>query len=281
MAQNACYAQAPVVDIQKRRPIREVIFVSMERGTNHSVEKAVGVLGVFADGQPQRVADVSKATHLGQSTVSRLLATLESVSLVERDGVSGYYSLGPELITLAGVAVNQHPLFRASRQIAQNLAFRLGVGVNVAVRRENAAFYLLDFEGLDAPRNHTLVGQRDPLHATALGKCLLLGVPREERQDLLGDLRRVTAHTITDHARLDAELALAERRGYATEIEELALGRGGLAAPIRDAGGTIRGALSITGPISALRLDERETEFAATAIESAERIGSAVGYVGA
>jgi DNA-binding IclR family transcriptional regulator len=268
-------------DPKKRRPDREVIFVSMERGTNHSVEKAVGVLGVFAAGQPQRVADVSKATHLGQSTVSRLLATLESLSLVERDGASGYYSLGPELITLAGVAVNQHPLFRASRQIAQNLAFRIGVGVNVAVRRDAAVFYLLDFEGLDAPRNHTLVGQGDPLHATGLGKCLLLGVPRDEREDLLGDLRRFTAHTVIDHSLLDAELALTERRGYAMEVEELALGRGGLAAPIRDAGGAIRGALSITGPLSVLRLDERETEYAATAIESAERIGSAIGYVGA
>ncbi|MDR6972697.1 DNA-binding IclR family transcriptional regulator [Leifsonia shinshuensis] len=239
------------------------------------------MLGVLAGGQPQRVGDISNATHLGQSTVSRLLATLESAAFIERDGGSGHFSLGPDLITLAGVAANQHPLFRASRQVAQNLAFRLGVGVAVAVRRGDAAFYLLDFEGPDAPRNRTLAGQRDPLHATAVGKCLLLGLLPGERGSLLGNLRPLTARTITDHRRLDAELSLAERRGYVTEIEELGLGRAGLAAPIRDAGGAVRGALGISGPLSVLRLDERESEYATAAIESAERIGSAVGYVGA
>src|SRR3954451_9890263 len=168
---------------------KEGRHVTVDRGTNQSVEKAVGVLNVFADGQPQRVADVAKATRLGQSTASRVLGTLESLALAERDPVSGLYRLGPELITLAGVALNQHPLYRAARQTAQDLAAELGLGANVAVRRDDALFYLMNFEGKDSPRSFALMGQRNPLHATGMGKCLLLGVPAEERAELIGELK--------------------------------------------------------------------------------------------
>ncbi|WP_127792613.1 IclR family transcriptional regulator [Agromyces sp. LHK192] len=252
-----------------------------ERGNNQSVEKAVAVLNVFAGGQPQRVSDVAKATQLGQSTASRLLSTLESVALVERDPITGLYRLGPDVITLGSVALNQHPLYRGSRQVLQNLAADLGLGANVAVRREDTVMYLANFDGTKAPRNHTIAGRRDPLHATSMGKCLLIGVPEAERADLLGDLVAYTVRTITDLDRLNAEVAEAAARGYAVDVDEFALGRASVATPVRDQSGAVIAALSISGPATAIRLDEREASLAAIVIEAADRIGSGLGYVAA
>lgn len=255
-------------------------LITLERATNQSVEKAIGVLGAFADGQALRVADVANYVGLGQSTASRLLSTLESLDLVERDAVSNLYKLGPELVTLAGVALNQHPVHRAARQTAQNLAAQIGLGVNVAVRRDSTLFYLCHFEGVYAPKSYTLLGQRNPLNATGIGKCLLLAVPTAERAELLGELSKFTSSTIGNLDDLNAEIERVSARGYSTEVEELALGRACIAAPILDQTRTVCAAISISGPLSAIALDRREAELATIVIETADGISSSLGYLG-
>ncbi|MBM7791055.1 IclR family transcriptional regulator [Tenggerimyces flavus] len=250
---------------------------------NQSVERGAAVLRAFLEagsGRTElRVSDVARAIGLGQSTTSRLLATLESVEFVERDPVSQLYRLGPALITFGSAALNQHPVHRESRQVAQNLAAELGLGANVAIRRGASLFYLCNFEGRRAPKSFVQAGRKNPLHATGLGKCLLLGSTLDQRKELLGpELPTYTKHTIGDHQKLDTELEAATVRGYATEVEELALGRACVATPIRDASGDVVAAMSVSGPLTALNLEAREGELAATLIEAADSVSIALGY---
>lgn len=254
--------------------------MAADQGTNQSVEKAAAVLAAFLDGRALRVSDVAQRSGIGPSTASRMLATLESLDYIERDQVSNLYRLGPALITLAGVAVNQHPVHQAARQTVQNLAAALGLGANVAVRRGDSLFYLCNFEGHLAPKSYVLTGQHNPLHATGLGKCLLFGTDAQQRRALLPSLQRFTSHTITDHDELDGVVDEARQRGYATEIEELALSRACIAAPILDRDGSVVAALSISGPLSAIDLGSREAELARRVIEAADSISIGLGYLG-
>jgi DNA-binding IclR family transcriptional regulator len=252
-------------------------------GSNQSVERALTVLRVFTAGRAElRVSDVAKLADLGLSTASRLLATLEAAGFVDRDPVSGLYRLGLDTVSLGGAVLNSHPVHREARQIAQNLAAELGLGVNVAVRREASLFYLLNFEGRQAPRSFVLAGQRNPLHATGLGKSLLTGLTASERRALLPEDRLVsyTPRTVTSHAQLDAEIERTVTRGYGSELEELALGRACVAAPIRDSSGGVVAALSVSGPLSAIDLHHREMELSRAVIESADSISIGLGYVG-
>ncbi|WP_233712184.1 IclR family transcriptional regulator [Kribbella turkmenica] len=251
--------------------------MSAETGTNRSVERAVAVLRAFADSSRLRVAEVARLTGLRQSTASRLLSTLEQTGLVERDH-DGRYRLGVDLISLAGVVMNGHPVHHAARQPAQLLAVATGLGTNVAVRHGIDVFYLCNFEGAAAPRSVALAGRRNPLHATALGKCLLLSLTATQRRQVLGSLTRFTAQTITDHASLDAVVELVEWRGYATETEEFALGQTCLAAPLRDRTGRVIGALSLSGPSSVVDLPGRELELSRLVAETADAINSQLGY---
>lgn len=250
---------------------------------NQSVERALTVLRTFTSGRTElRMSDIAKAAGLGLSTASRLLATLEATGFVDRDPVSGLYRLGLDTVTLAGVALNAHPVHREARQIAQNLAAELGLGANVAIRREDRLFYLLNFEGRHAPRSFVLVGQRNPLHATGLGKSLLSGLTDKQRRALLPDASLVpyTPRTLVDHPALDAEIDLVIARGYATEIEELALGRACVAAPIRDSTGEVVAALSVSGPLSTIDLARQEDTLARVVIEAADSVSIGLGYVG-
>ncbi|WP_166348522.1 IclR family transcriptional regulator [Phytoactinopolyspora limicola] len=254
--------------------------MATDQGTNQSVEKAAAVLATFLPGRSLRAADVAAATGVGQSTASRLLSTLESIGYVERDSGTNLYRLGPALITLAGAALNQDPVHRAARQRAQELAASLGLGANVATRREDSLFYLCNFEGAQAPKSYVLTGQRNPLHATGIGKCLLTGLSASARRELLPELTRFTPQTVTDHTTLDDTLAEATERGYAVEVEELALGRACIAAPILDQSGAVAAAISVSGPLSALDLSSREPELARTVIEVADAISVDLGYLG-
>lgn len=254
--------------------------MATEQGTNQSVEKAATVLDAFTGGQALRASDVAKHVGIGQSTTSRLLTTLEALEFVERDPMTSLYQLGPALATLAGAALNRHPVHKGARQPAQNLAARLGLGANVAERRGSSLFYLCNFEGRLAPRSFTLIGQRNPLHATGIGKCLLLGLTSAERREQLTDLPRFTSSTITTHADLDAALDEVAGRGYATEVEELALGRACIAAPILGADSTVVAAISVSGPLSAVNLGEREDELSQIVIEVADAISVSLGYLG-
>lgn len=255
--------------------------MAIDTGNNQSVERAVVVLRAFVHGRPElRVSDIARITSLGQSTVSRMLATLESLGLVERDPGSGLYRLGLDHLTFAAVALNNHPVHREGRQVAQELACRLGLGANIAVRDGSTLFYLCNFEGRLAPKSFALAGQRNPLHATGIGKCLLLELEPAERRELLGDeLPAYTPHTLARYDDLDAQVDLVRARGYATEVEELSLGRACIAAPIRDAQGGIVAALSISGPLSAIDLTGREPELAGLVIEAADSIATGLGYV--
>lgn len=246
--------------------------------SNQSIERAVAVLQAIgtADAEFVRASDIARTIDLGASTTGRILATLESLGYVRR-GPQGY-RIGTAALLLATQGLNHDPVHRESRARAQELAQRVGLTSNVGVRVADRATYLCHFEGARASKSHTMIGMHQPLHASALGKCLLLDLGETERIDLLGELPRYTEHTVTDHAALTADLDIARRRGWTMEDQEVALGRFCVAAPIRDAHGRIVAALSISGRISDLRSLELPT-VTEDVIEVADRISVSLGMI--
>src|SRR5690606_3926355 len=131
--------------------------------------------------------DVAAASGLPQSTVSRLMKTLESVGFVELLD-SGMYQLGLETIPLAGIALNQIPLRNEAMVELSNTASELGLAANLAILRNDALFYLGSVEGPKAPKHFTMIGRRGPLHCTGMGKVLLAWLDAPSRDALIGRL---------------------------------------------------------------------------------------------
>lgn len=245
-----------------------------------SVERALAVLNAFSEDAPDlRVSELVAETGLGQSTVSRLVGALTSLGYLEQNERSGHYRVGPQVVRLANTALNESVVHRQARQIAQNLAHDLRLGVNVAERHGQHLFYLCNFEGPLAPRSFTLVGRRAPLHATALGKSLLTDFSNADLSALLGtSYPAFTPRTITTLESLESEIETARTRGYAVELEEAAFSRACVAAPIRDRGGEVVAAISISGPLSAMRLPDRELELGRAAMENADLVSTSLGH---
>lgn len=246
-----------------------------------ALERALSLLACFSDEQSElRTSELCARTGLGQSTVSRMMSTLDRLGYVVPDARTGLYRLGPTAVALGSVALNSSPLYRAARPVAQQLAHATGLGVNLAEFRDDQLFYLCNFEGARSAKSFTMAGRTAPLHATGLGKAILAEqeAPYVEAYFAAGLAHGYTPHTLTGAEEMAAALARIRSRGYATEVEELAFGRACVAAPIRGRGGRVVAALSLSGPLSDLDLPGRERELALTVIEAADGLSAALGF---
>lgn len=104
-------------------------------------------------------------------------------------------------------------------------------------------------EKSDLSRIDLEIGVRYPAHSTALGKAVLAYLPMEQLLELFeqSGLPKSSPKTIDSRSALLDELAIVRRQGYATSDGELFLGFRAIAAPIFDAGGVVRAAVSATG----------------------------------
>src|SRR5216683_2413750 len=99
-----------------------------------SVERAIGILDLLAQGDWRTGAEVARGLHVHRSTALRLLATLERHAMVERDQRTARYRLGRRLPQLASVVTGEFDLRYVARPVCEQLAGATG---------ETATFELL------------------------------------------------------------------------------------------------------------------------------------------
>jgi DNA-binding IclR family transcriptional regulator len=107
----------------------------------------------------------------------------------------------------------------------------------------------------------TRVGGRNPAYASSMGKILLADLSESELKKVLGRgrLKKLTANTITEMPRLLEELARIREQGFALDNEETFPGIRCVGAPIRDSGGKVIAAVSVTVPAQRMS-DDRVRE---------------------
>ncbi len=223
-------------------------------GTQAVDRAALLVATVVRADEPLSFLELYDECGLPKSTTSRLLTALERSELLERNA-AGSYVAGPLFWLYATRHDPWDELVRLARPTLERIGAETGETVNLSVTRGDLVVQVAQVDST------YLLGTRDwtevdvPAHASSLGKVLLafgvIDVPE-------GALEQITAHTVTDRARLTRELALVTRRGWASTVDELEIGLTGVAAPVRGSGGEVVAALGISGPSPRLedRLDE-------------------------
>ena len=242
-----------------------------------SVDRAVRILEILARDGEAGVTEVAGELGVHKSTASRLLSVLENRGLVEQLGERGKYAIGFGIVRLGGAANARLDVLQESRVVCRMLAHEVGETVNLAILSGPDVLYLDQAAGPAALSPHNWAGQRIPLHATSDGKVLLAWLPEAElAQRLTPPLARFTERTITDVAGFPALLAEVRRRGFATAVDELEAGLTAIAAPVRDAEGTVIASISTSGPsfrIPAARVEVLAAAIRRAAAEASRRLG--------
>ena len=131
-----------------------------------------------------------------------------------------------------------------------------GQTINLSVQQGDEIVYIerawSERSGMQVVR---AIGGRAPLHLTSTGKLFLsTGDTRQVRAYALRTgLAGHTRNSLTDLERLERELALVRRHGYARDNEELELGVRCIAAGIFDDTGKLVAGLSISAPAERLQ----------------------------
>lgn len=247
--------------------------------TVQSVDRALLVLEILAKLRQAGVTEIAAELGVHKSTVSRLIAVLESRGYVEQVSGRGKYRLGFALTRLARASSARLDLVKLSQDVCDGLAAELGETTNVAILDGGRIVNIAETIGPAEITLRTWVGQSCPAHATSSGKVLLAGLdPADVRARLAGELESFTANTIVRIGDLQKQLAAVRHNGWASVAEELELGLNAVAAPVYDENAQVVAALSVSGPSYRMGVDQFE-EVAKQTMAAAEVISRRLGWV--
>ena len=224
-----------------------------------SVDKAMRVLQVMV----QYDGDVDLATLAGQlefpkSTLVRLLQTMRRHGMIHQDLKTRRYRLGTALIRLGKAAERQFDLVRIVRPFLEELTRSTGETASFAVLERDRAVYLVQVLSESIIRGVPPIGFELGLHCTAVGKVLLTSFNDDQIAAFLVEhgLPRHTENTIVNAEVLRKELERIKQNGYALDNEEAENGGRCIAAPVLDDDHAVVAAVSITGPVTRMTVDQ-------------------------
>ncbi|OLB86426.1 MAG: hypothetical protein AUI15_31060 [Actinobacteria bacterium 13_2_20CM_2_66_6] len=219
-----------------------------------SVDRAVSILDALAQGESRTGAEIARELRVHRSTALRLLGTLERHGLVERDQRTARYRLGRRLPQLASVVTGEFDLRYLARPVCERLAAAVGETATLDVLVGDVIVPIEQATASTSVVSVNWLGRRTPVHCTASGKAITAFGPESVRERLLSlPLDRVTPHTISGRAALEAQLEEARQTGVARTHEELEVGLDAIAAPVFGVDGEVVAALDVSGPSHRLR----------------------------
>lgn len=269
MTRGGSLAVADKVDVV---PVRERTGVQ-------SIERAFSILTQIARSQGISLAELSKKVGLHNSTTFHLVRTMVELGIVRQAKDTKKYHLGRFIFSLAANSSSEVELVATVMPFLEELAkttgetchfgFRVGSEVMIACKvAGSGAFQLIERTG----------GSR-PMSCTALGKVLLADMTDDDLEHYLATVAPhvATARSITDPDALRKEIMRVREVGLGFDDAEFDSEVRCLAAPVRDFGGRVIGAVGMSGPIWRITL-QRMNELSGLIKSTADEMSRELGY---
>jgi len=194
------------------------------------------------------VNECSRTLGMPKSTVSRFLATMESLGFVRRDQESRKFSLGLRLFELGCKAIDDTRFRKIEISQMENLRDTIDENALLTVLEGTQIIYLENIWSRQAVVIQNNVGGTTPAYCVSSGKAMLAYKPDRLKKVTTQGLKPYTPLTIVDPDKLRLECTKIRERGYAINREEFRKDVTGVAAPIFDERGETVGAISTSTP---------------------------------
>ncbi|MFG1708823.1 IclR family transcriptional regulator [Nonomuraea sp. M3C6] len=201
-----------------------------------SVDNALRLLALIGEQQTVRVSEAADRLGVARSTAHRLLSALRRHGFVLQDKPNGVYRPGPVLNEIGLAAIGRIDIRSVARPVLEELSEQTRETVSLSlIEGRNVRFV----DCVESPRT-VRVGDRTgvvmPAHCTAAGKAILAALSTMELDRRYQDRILVTRtpNSISTWERLEKELALVRRHGYALNEEEGEEGVCAVAVAVRD-----------------------------------------------
>ena len=234
---------------------------------------AARLLALILERSPRPFSELARAAGLAETAAAPLVTALERQGLVAWDSGTGLRP-GPALLRFARSDAGRQDLIELAQPSLRRLASESGETVNLMVPTPTGSEAIAQLASSHLLGATNWLGRPVPLHCSAAGKVFVAyGV------STLGDdpLEARTPATVVDPAVLERELEQVRARGYGVTVDELEPGLSAVAAPVFERGGSVVGALAISG--ASLRLTPHRLQLLGrVCIEQAHAISVRLGH---
>jgi DNA-binding IclR family transcriptional regulator len=190
--------------------------------------------------RPGRVVDVTHDLRLPCATVHRIIAQLTKADFLRRDPETKRYEIGPALWFAGATYMANHRVLRAALPYLHKAEQISGIAVQLAERVGRQAVAIYSAQPYATNIAKAQYGYHFPLHCGSKGRVLLaFAGPEFVKQYLHRPLEKLTDATLTDPDELRRELERIRQSGYSITVADVQPFTGSMAAPIRDASGTV------------------------------------------
>jgi len=218
-----------------------------------TLDRAVTVVDAVAREGPCSLADLVRITGLARPTAHRLAVACEQHGLLARDR-DQRFRLGARLVGWGAQAGRALALVDRAAPVLSELVDATGESAQLYVREGDHRVCVATSERRSGLRDTVPLGAVMPLTKGSGGKVLLAWAPDAGAFDIAPSV-----------------LAQVRRRGWAESLSEREAGVASVSAPVRDPGGEVVAAISVSGPAD--RMGARPgLRFAAAVVAAAGRL---------
>jgi DNA-binding IclR family transcriptional regulator len=221
------------------------------------------------------LSELAQKLDLTKSTTHRLLSALVDRGYLAFTPRAGY-RLGPKLLLLGTLAQAQADLVQVARPYLEDLAAATEDTVHLGILDGDAALYLDKVPGRRRITISSRVGDRQPLTCTGLGKALMLDHDAAYWQQRFSTDQQAGAPA-ADATAWQGRMAAYAQAGRAYDLEENQDRVRCVAAPVRDAGGHVVGAISVSSAAQYMS-DDRMATLSDDVRATAAAISRELGY---
>lgn len=198
--------------------------------------RTVDLFEVFATARrPLTMSEVARALNAPQSSCFNLLRALEAKGYLY--AVGGKKQIYPtrKLLNCAEAIADFDPIIPRLQPVLEAIRAETDETVILGSLQKRHVVYLAVAEGQQTIRYISHAGEIKPLHASAIGKSLLMGMPEDDRIRLVSslDLHAITGNTLTSPAEVLKELKAAEAVRYTKTVGEGVMDVAAVACPLK------------------------------------------------
>jgi IclR family transcriptional regulator, pca regulon regulatory protein len=212
-----------------------------------SLERGLAVLRAFDSDNPSlTLSEVARMTGLDRAATRRFLFTFVDLGYMRRDG--RLFSLRPKLLELGYAYLSSLRLPELAEPHLRLLSEQVRESSYLSIRDENENICVAHVPVRRIWTATITIGTRLPLLATGSGRVLLAGESDAFVRAFLEThpVPQITPYTKRDPEALAAEIASIRRQGFALVEQELEEGLRVVAAPVREPGGRVVAAVSVS-----------------------------------
>lgn len=243
-----------------------------------ATQRSLDVVEALREMDGARLTELADRLGLPNSTVHNHLSTLMERDYVVKDG--DVYRVSLRFLDLGEYARDRRKVYELAKPEIEELAAETGEVANLLVEENGWGVYLYSSKGEDAVPLDISAGKHVHLHATALGKCILAHLSDKRVEEIVErrGLSAETDNTITQFDALAEELETVRERGYAIDDEERVPGMRCIGTPVKSESGNVIGAISVSGPVSAMPMDRLTDALADQLLGAANVVELKVAY---